>query len=133
MSQENVETVRRLYADGALDGNAQALRALLDPEAVYVNPPDAVDAGIRRGADALLTAIQNLERSFETTEHAVGELFDAGDVVVALVTFQARGRDSGAQLTQQEAHTWTFRDGLIVSFEWGRDLPAALEAVGLSE
>ena len=61
------------------------------------------------------------------------ELFDAGDTVVAAVTFHARGRDSGAELTQDEAHTWVFRDGKVVSFEWGRDLAAALDAAGLGK
>jgi hypothetical protein len=44
MSQENVEIVRRLYESGAVDGNYDALREVFDPEAVYVNPPEAVDA-----------------------------------------------------------------------------------------
>ncbi len=133
MSQANVDVVRRLYEEGALEGNYHLLRAVLDPEVVYVNPPDAVDAGTRRGVDEFVTAVENLERSFESTEHELRDVFDAGEAVVALVTFHARGRDSGAQLAQEEAHTWTFRDERIISFEWGRDLPAALAAVGLSE
>ncbi len=132
MSQENVEVVRRLYEEGALDGNYRLLRAVFDPEVVYVNPPDAVDAGTRRGVDEVVTAVENLGRSFETTENELRDVFDAGEAVVALVSFHARGRDSGAQLVQEEAHTWTFRDERIISFEWGRDLPAALAAVGLS-
>jgi ketosteroid isomerase-like protein len=133
MSQENVEIVRRLYAVGVIDGNPDALRDVLDPEVVYVNPPEAVEPGRRRGVEGMLTAIENLADSFESTEHRVNEVFDAGDAVVASVTFHALGRDSGAQLTQEEAHTWTFRNGKVISFEWGRDLHAALKAVGLSE
>jgi ketosteroid isomerase-like protein len=133
MSQENVEVVRRLYESGALDRHYDALRGVFDPEVVMVNPPEAVEAGTRRGADEIVTALENMQSSFDGTEHKLRELFDAGEAVVALVTFYARGRDSGAQLAQEEAHTWTFRDGRIISFEWGRDLPAALAAVGLSE
>jgi len=58
-------------------------------------------------------------------------LFDAGDSVVAVVSFRARGRGSDRELTQEEAHTWTFRDGRVACFEWRHDLQAALEAVGL--
>jgi ketosteroid isomerase-like protein len=133
MSQQNVEIVRRLYAVGVIDGNADALRDVLDPEVVYVNPPEAVEPGTRRGVEAIVTAIENLADSFESTENTVHEVFDAGDAVVAAVTFHALGRDSGAHLTQEEAHTWTFRNGKVISFQWGRDLHAALEAVGLSE
>jgi ketosteroid isomerase-like protein len=133
MSRENVETVRRLYEAGAVDRPEAGLRDVLDPAAVWVNPAEAVEPGTRRGADAIVAAIENLHASFESTEHELRELFDAGDAVVASITFHARGRDSGAELTQDEAHTWTFRDGKVISFEWGRDLPAAKAAVGLPE
>jgi ketosteroid isomerase-like protein len=52
---------------------------------------------------------------------------------VAQVTFHVRGTASGAELRQNEAHTWTFRDARLVRFEWSRDLAAVLEAVGLRE
>jgi ketosteroid isomerase-like protein len=133
MSQENVDCVRRLYAAGAIDGNHDALREVVAPEVVLVNPPEAIESGIRRGSAEFLAAFENLAHSFHSTEHTLHGLFDAGAAVVASVTFHARGRDSGAELTQDEAHTWTFRDGKVISFEWGRDLSAALEAVGLSE
>ena len=133
MSQQNADTVRRLYETGAIDHQADAMRGVLHPDAVWINPPDAVEPGTRRGADEVVTALENLALSFEMTEHMVQDVFDAGDVVVASVTFHARGRDSGAELTQDEAHTWTFRDGKVISFEWGRDLNAALKAAGLPE
>jgi len=50
--------------------------------------------------------------------------------VVAAVTFRARSRASDVELTQEEAHTWTFRAGKVTRFEWSRDLASALEAVG---
>ena len=133
MPQENVETVRRLYEIGAIDHQADALRAALDPDAVWINPPDAVEPGTRHGAAEVVAAVENLAHSFDAAEHVLHDLFEAGDIVVASVTFYARGRDSGAELTQDEAHTWIFRDGRVISFEWGRDLPAALEAAGFTE
>ena len=131
MPPTNVETVRRLYQLGVIDGNVAALRELLHPDVVYVNPPEAVDPGTRRGVEAFVGAIDNLTHTFEAADHSLNEVFAAGDVVVAAVTFHARGRDSGAELTQDEAHTWRFRQGKVISFEWGRDLRAALEAAGL--
>jgi ketosteroid isomerase-like protein len=133
MSQRNAETVRRLYETGAIDGRPDVLREVLAPEAVWVNPPEAVDPGTRHGAAEVVAAVENLTHSFDVVEHRLNEVFDAGDAVVAFVTFRARGRDSGAELTQDEAHTWTFRDGKVISFEWCRDLRGALEAVGLGE
>ena len=65
----------------------------------------------------------------------VRRIYDGGlfDRAVAEVTSRARSRGSDVELAYQEAHTWTFRDGLVTRFEWSRDLPAALEAAGLSE
>jgi hypothetical protein len=35
------------------------------------------------------------------------------------------------ELVQDEAHTWTVRDGRIARFEWGKDLSGALRSAGL--
>ena len=133
MSQENVEIVRRLYESGAVDGDYEALREALDPDVVFVNPPEAVEPGTRRGVDDVIAGAKGAAKSFGATKHTIREVFDAGDTVVAFVTAQAWGRDSGIPVSQKEAHTWTLRDGKVISFEWSRDLRAALDAVGLSE
>ena len=123
--------VQRIYDDGLLGGEPSRLLGLMSTDVEYVNPPEAVDPGVRRGQDEVAQALEALT-AFEWTSHDVHELFDAGDSVVARVTFRARSR-SGHELAQEEAHTWTVREGRIVRFEWGRDLGAALEAVGLRE
>jgi hypothetical protein len=50
MSQENVELVRRIYTEALIDRDP---KRLLDhfatPEIEYVDPPDDVDPGSRRG------------------------------------------------------------------------------------
>lgn len=66
----------------------------------------------------------------ESSRNELHELFEAGDAVVASVSFHARSRGSDVEVTQEEAHTWTLRDGLIVRFEWGRDLQAARDTAG---
>ena len=132
MSQENVEIVRRMYADGLLDHAVDGMQPLLHPDVEYVNPAEAVEPGIRRGIDEVIIAFRAVG-AFETATSELRELFPAGDSVVAAVTFRARSRDSGLELTQDEAHTWTFRHGKVTRFEWCRDLASALEAVGLSE
>lgn len=96
-----------------------------------MNPPEAVDSGVRRGREEVAQALRNISESFEASRHELRELYEAGDSVVALVDFCARARGSHAEIVQEEAHTWTFRDGLIVRYEWSRNLDAALAAVGL--
>jgi ketosteroid isomerase-like protein len=132
MSQENVEMVRSVYEHGLLD-STDGHNALAEAEIEYVNPPDAIDPGVRRGR-GLRTALGSLTEAFDERQHQLRRLFDAGDVVVAHVVFCGRGATSGATVTQDEVHTWTFDGtGRIVRFEWGRDLTAALEAAGLEE
>jgi ketosteroid isomerase-like protein len=130
MPGENAELVRRMYADGLLDHAVDAIEALLDPDVEFVNPAEAVEPGTRRGIDEAMTAFRAVG-AFETAANELRELFPAGDSVVAAVTFRARSRDSDVELAQDEAHTWTFRNGKVTRFEWCRDLGSALEAVGL--
>ena len=133
MSHENVEVVRRVYQEGLFDREPERILDLASPDIEYVNPPEAIDPGIRRGRAEVRLALQNLSQSFDSYRHELRELFDCGDAVVADVSFFVRSRGSGAEIVQDEAHTWTLRDGMIVRYEWGRDLRAALEAAGLSE
>jgi ketosteroid isomerase-like protein len=132
MSQENVEVVRNIYAKRLLDDSA-GHNQLVDLGIEYVNPADAIDPGVRRGSREVGDALRSLTEAFDRREHRVNRIFDGGEAVVADVIFSGRGATSGAEVTQAEAHTWTFQDGRLVRFEWGRDLTAALEAVGLSE
>jgi ketosteroid isomerase-like protein len=63
----------------------------------------------------------------------VREIIDAGDRVVVLATYTARGRSSGAQRQNEDGYVWTLRDGKAVSFEWFRNQADALKAAGLRE
>jgi ketosteroid isomerase-like protein len=130
-AEGNVEVVRRIYEDGIFDRHPEQLLELTAPEIEYINPPEAVDAGTRRGRAEVAQALRNISESFDAYRHDLRELYDAGETVVALVDFRTRSRGSTAEIVQEEAHTWTFRDGVVVRYEWGRDLEAALAAVGL--
>ena len=133
MSRENVEIVRRIYAEGLIDQDPERLLELVTPDIVFVNPPEAVEPGIRRGRAEVAQAMRSAHESFDSYRHELRELFDCGDAVVTAVSFHARGRGSESEVVQEEVHTWTLRDGRLARFEWGRDLKTALEAVGLSE
>ncbi len=127
MSEENVEIVRHIYGGDSL------VPVEVTPDIQYVNPPEAIDPGVRRGKAEVMQALRSLSESFDTTRYEVHRLFEAGDTVVASVSFYARSRGSETELVQEEVHTWTLRDGSVARFEWGRDLNAALKAAGLSE
>ena len=131
MSAENVEIVRRIYeAWAGGDPGGQALEHLSD-ELEYVNPPYAVHSGTLQGREGWLAAAENLNESFETWTHVPGEIVDAGDKILVITTFRARGRGSSVDLDKYEPHVWTLRDGKVVRFEWFNEREEAERAAGL--
>src|SRR3954447_3470631 len=101
MSQENMAMVRRIYEDGWLDHGPDRVLTLVAPDAEYVNPPEAVEPGIRRGAAELAHAFQSFSESFDSSRHELHELFDGGDSVVAWVSFCTRIGGSQNEVVQK--------------------------------
>jgi ketosteroid isomerase-like protein len=130
MSEENVELVRHVYESGLIDRDPEALMELATPDVEYVNPPYAVERGVRRGRAAVAKAMRRFAEVWEESRHELDELHDCGDVVVAAVSWHVRGRGSERELVNAEAHTWTLKQGKFARFEWGQDLSKALEAAG---
>jgi ketosteroid isomerase-like protein len=130
MSEANVEIVRHLYESGLIDRDPEELLKLAIPDVEYVNPPYAVESGVRRGLVAVARAMRRFAEPWEESRHELRELYDCGDVVVAAVRWHIRGRGSERELVNEEAHTWTLHEGRIARFEWGQDLSKALEAAG---
>jgi ketosteroid isomerase-like protein len=133
MSRENVEIVRDVYVSGMMDRDPEELLQLATPDIEYVNPPYAVEPGVRRGLVAVAQAMRRFAEISEESHHELRELYGGGDTVVAAVSWHIRSRGSSTELVNQEAHTWTFHQGRISRFEWGQDVGKALEAAGLSE
>jgi ketosteroid isomerase-like protein len=133
VSQKNVDLIRRLYDSGGFDRGPEEVLSLATDDIEYVNPSYAVEPGTRHGVVAVGQALRGFAEVWEESWHQLHELFDCGDAVVASVTWHTRSRGSHAELIQEEAHTWTLRDGRISRFEWGQDLAKALEAARLRE
>ncbi|MBA2763131.1 MAG: nuclear transport factor 2 family protein [Thermoleophilaceae bacterium] len=133
MSQANVEIVRRLYELWNGPRPAEALLPLFAQDVEYVNPPNAVEPGVRHGHDGFVAALASLDAAFDEYQHDLEELIDLGDRVLAWGTFRARATTGGLRYEQTEAQIWTLRDGLITRLAWFHDRAEALEAAGLSE
>jgi ketosteroid isomerase-like protein len=130
MSRENVEIVRHVYESGLIDRDPEELLRLATPDIEYVNPPYAVEPGVRRGLVAVAQAMRRFAEGWDESHHELRELYDRGDIVVAAVSWHVRGRGSKRELVNEEAHTWTLHEGRLARFEWGQDLGTALEATG---
>jgi ketosteroid isomerase-like protein len=126
-SKQNVEIVRRIYGEGLIDRDPKRfVSEFAAPDIEYVNPPEAVDPGVRRGSAEVILALRRARQSSASYRHELHELFDLGDTVVAAVSRHA-GPASRSEI-QEEAHTWSFREGKVISFERGPNLKDALEA-----
>jgi uncharacterized protein len=130
VSQENVEVIRRIYTVWAKEGSPVP-SGLLDPDIEWVNPPDAVERGTRRGIDAFGTAADTVSDTFEGVGVDIDEMLDAGDRVVVLATLHGRGRGSGAEVERGQGYVWTLREGKAIRFEWFNNPDDAMRAAGV--
>jgi ketosteroid isomerase-like protein len=127
MSEQNVELVRSIYA-AWLQG--ESARSMIDPEVEYVNPPDAVESGTRRGR----RAFAGIRDAYDDVRIEPEELIDAGgDEVVVIARVTGKGRGSGVEIDWRQGYVWTIRGGKAVRFRWFNDPEQALDAAGLSK
>jgi ketosteroid isomerase-like protein len=132
MSQENVEVVRRIYANWVA-GSSPAKSNLLHPDIEWVNPSYALEPGTRAGIKAFTSITEGLDDTITAFRMDVERLIDAGDRVVAIATMRGQGSASGVEVERRHGSIWTIRDGKAVRFQWFYEPEEALEAAGLPE
>jgi SnoaL-like domain len=91
---------------GLIDKDPEWLLEPATPDIEYVNPPFAVEPGVRHGPVEVLRAMRAFAEVWEKSRHKLHELFDRGDIVVAAVSWYTRSRGSESELVQEEAHGW---------------------------
>jgi ketosteroid isomerase-like protein len=128
----SVERLVRDAYDVFVAGDLHALREIFHPDAEYVNPPEAVEGGTRRGEGELMEMWTNLLDVFDIDSVEVFELREAPPGAFTFVRFRGRGRGSGVPVDVQQYHVITVRDGRVARLAWflGRD--DALAAAGLA-
>ncbi len=132
MSQENVERVRRgieAYNRGDLD----AMLAMAHPDFEYVTA--GLFPGLRpvyRGAEGYRELWRDFRQTWDSFQVEIDEMHEAGERIVALLTFRARSRE-GLEVERQFGQVLTVKDNLAVRQQFYGDWSEALEAVGLSE
>jgi ketosteroid isomerase-like protein len=130
MSLENEETVRRLYRAWAADEWRPA--GLLHPEVEYVNPPGAIEPGVRRGIEAFTAAVAATLDGWSSWEMEPERLAAVEDRVAVLVRYRATARASGIGVEGHESALLTVRAGLIARYEWFHGPDDAFRALGLA-
>lgn len=135
MSQENVETIRRMY-ERWLEDDAAVFEAF--DEEIELHPDPAADwvgvNDIYRGHDGVRAYLAQVYEAFEDYRPEVEDLIDAGDQVITLAIEHGRGISSGAAVeSRHTAHVWTMRANKAIRLDLYLDRAKALAAAGLSE
>jgi ketosteroid isomerase-like protein len=126
MSEENVEVVRRIY-EAWLQGRSS--RDWIDSDVEYVNPPDAVEGGTRRGRKAFA----GIRDAYDDVRIEPEQFIDAGGDVIVIARVRGKGRGSGVDIDWRQGYVWTIRNGKAVRVRWFNKPEQALEAAGMSD
>ncbi len=109
--------------------------SLLDEYAVWdLRQFPAVDLNqVYSGREAVIEASKHYFGTWDDYEIHAEQLVEAGPSVVMAVHERGRGRGSGVPIERRHAQVWTFHRAKLVWWAAFEDMPAALEAIGLSE
>jgi ketosteroid isomerase-like protein len=112
-------------------GDLDAAITLFTDDARYVNPPEAIEGGVREGRDGVMKALRSLHDQFAQQEVVVDELRSGPDGVLLTGHFRGAGRVSGAPLAMDFHHVLRLRDGRVEALEWYLRRDEAARAAGL--
>jgi ketosteroid isomerase-like protein len=133
MSEENVEVVRQMV-DAVNRRDLETMDAVISEEAEFNSVLAASEGRVFHGHQGIRDYFAWFDEAFEEFRSEVEEVIDAGeDRVVVLVTFTARGRESGITLNQLNGLVITFQGERIVRIDSYFHPAEALEAAGLRE
>jgi ketosteroid isomerase-like protein len=137
MSQENVEVVRRLNEIMDREGVGRVFdtaiaEGLFDDDLEWIEDPTGPDSGTYTGLSAVRSLVEDRLEAFHIDQQTE-RLVDAGDDVVALVRWRARGQTSGAEAEMRLAMVNSLRDGKIVRVRFFLNPAEALKVLGLEE
>jgi ketosteroid isomerase-like protein len=132
MSQENVESLRAVYAKWE-HGDFSASLPLFDEDLTLTIDPGIPDGGKYQGTDGVRDYMSRFLDPWESISIA-GESFEAvGDTVLVKVRQTGIGRTSGVPVEHRYFQLWTFRGGKVIRLDVIMSETRALEAAGLRE
>jgi ketosteroid isomerase-like protein len=125
MSQDNVETTRR-FTEALVRGDYDAAAALLGPD-LEIDDTDITES---TAADSFRQWIARWDAAWETWRIEDLEIRPVGDDrTLSLFKMIVTGRESGIELTREDAVLTGFQGGKIVRIGYYNDQAQALEAV----
>ena len=132
MSQENVE-IALAAIDAWNRGDREAWMALWDEEAEFYPLRAQLEGESYWGHDGLERFLTEMTNEWDEVRFEIDETRDAGEQVVGIGRFRARGRASGVDLDVPLGVFTRVRRGKIVSTRLFSEPAEALEGAGLRE
>ena len=132
MSRENVELTRRWFeAFNARD--IEGMIALFDPSIEFRSAFAVVGGAVYRGHDGLRQWHRDTEESWREIRLDVEAYFDLYEHVLAFYVYNARGRQSGAEVAMPAASVTSWRDDLMTYAKVYVERGDALRDLGVAE
>jgi ketosteroid isomerase-like protein len=126
-AKTKLDVVRAIY-DAWREG--RSARDFIAEDVEYVNPPDAVEPGVRYGRKSFAA----IRGSYDDVVVEPLDFIDApNDEVVVVARVTGRGRGSGFPVEWLHGYVWTVRDGLAVRFRWFNRPDEAMAVAGLDD
>ena len=132
MSQENVE-IALAAVDAWNRGDREAWLALWDEDAEFYPLRAQLEGESYRGHGGLERFLDEMAEDFEDVRFEIDEAREAGEQVVGIGRFRARGRASGVDLNVPLGVVQSVQRGKIVYIRFYSEPAEALKAAGLSE
>ena len=132
MSEANVDVVRDVFAAWNA-GDLDRLTGLLASDFEFVPFRSQLDGAPYLGAEGVRQFARDAEEEWDYIRIASDEFRDAGDQVVMLGRYDARGRASGVDVQFPAAWVARLRGGKLVQLRSYSDRELALEAAGLGD
>lgn len=119
MSQENINTIRKIYEEFGSKNFATVLKIFSeDFEWIAADSSPLGDQSPYSGLDSIKnTVFARIDAGFERLTIKVDEIFAAGEKVVVLGYYDARLKENGSEFQAQLAHVWTFNGETPVRFQ----------------
>ena len=133
MSEENVEIVRKAFANRGLRETAETY---WHPKIEYIEDPRFPGASSYAGREAVLGRWLDYVESLgdeETTAVTVENVVDAGERQVAFVRFRGRSAGSGIPFDHMWGYVVEVEEGQLSYIHAYHEPAEALKAAGLSE
>lgn len=132
MASENVELVNRLN-NAFASGERDELLALLHPEVVISEWPDAPDTKTLSGHAGVLEVVRSWDETWAWVRNDTDEFVEVGDCVLTCGHIRGKGKGSEVEVEIDAFNVYEVRDGKIARMEFFNSKEPALRAAGLTE